>query len=128
MPTCHVFRIPLSDQLVFQIIDLLVRLLKYSPEMLEDADNLIQVFKAAYEVLHTYMIGNSRKNALYFAKYIDFFQTQFNVKVLLNSCFTLLLLFGSKLLEIEPKKTEHKICIHMFYKRSEYVVDFCRAT
>ena len=27
------------------------------------------------------MIGNSRKNALYFAKYIDFFQTQFAVKV-----------------------------------------------
>ncbi len=41
----------------------------------------MQVFKAAYDVLHTYMIGNSRKNALYFAKYIDFFQTQFSVKV-----------------------------------------------
>lgn len=27
------------------------------------------------------MIGNSRKNALYFAKYIDFFQTQITVKV-----------------------------------------------
>lgn len=27
------------------------------------------------------MIGNSRKNALYFAKYIEFFQTQISVKV-----------------------------------------------
>lgn len=43
--------------------------------------NLIQVFKEAYEILYTYMIGKSRKNALYFAKYIEFFQTQFTQKV-----------------------------------------------
>lgn len=46
-----------------------------------DEMNLIQVFKEAYEILYTYMIGKSRKNALYFAKYIEFFQTQFTQKV-----------------------------------------------
>ncbi len=65
----------------FQIIDLLVQLLLFSLEGTPDKICLTQVFKAAYDVLHTYMIGNSRKNALYFAKYIDFFQTQFSVKV-----------------------------------------------
>lgn len=39
------------------------------------------IFKEAYDVLHAYMIGKSRKNALYMAKYIDFFQTQFTQKV-----------------------------------------------
>ena len=42
---------------------------------------MIRIFKEAYDVLHAYMIGKSRKNALYFAKYIDFFQTQFTQKV-----------------------------------------------
>jgi len=42
---------------------------------------MIRVFKEAYDVLHAYMIGKSRKNALYFAKNIDFFQTQFTQKV-----------------------------------------------
>ena len=42
---------------------------------------MIRIFKEAYDVLHAYMVGKSRKNALYFAKYIDFFQTQFTQKV-----------------------------------------------
>ena len=50
-----------------------------------DEQNLIHVFKEAYEILYTYMIGKSRKNALYFAKYIEFFQTQFTQKVSLHS-------------------------------------------
>ena len=66
----------------FQIIDVLVRLLQFPLGGSTDQNSLILIFKAAYDVLHTYMIGNSRKNALYFAKYIDFFQTQFSVKVL----------------------------------------------
>ncbi|XP_046366515.2 inositol 1,4,5-trisphosphate receptor type 3-like isoform X5 [Haliotis rufescens] len=63
-----------------RVIDLLVKLLQ-SP--LRDGDeeaHLIRIFKEAYDVLHAYMIGKSRKNALYFAKYIDFFQTQFTQK------------------------------------------------
>ena len=64
-----------------QVIDLLVRLLQIPLEGAIDQTHLTRVFKAAYDVLYTYMIGNSRKNALYFAKYIDFFQTQISVKV-----------------------------------------------
>ena len=64
-----------------QVIDLLVRLLQIPLEGAIDQTHLTRVYKAAYDVLYTYMIGNSRKNALYFAKYIDFFQTQISVKV-----------------------------------------------
>ena len=63
-----------------QVIDLLVMLLKQQLDGAIDQVHLTRVFKGAYEVLYTYMIGNSRKNALYFAKYIDFFQTQICVK------------------------------------------------
>ncbi|XP_064627454.1 inositol 1,4,5-trisphosphate receptor type 1-like isoform X9 [Lineus longissimus] len=63
-----------------RIIDFLVKLLQYPLRGVPDELNLTKVFKEAYDVLYTYMIGNSRKNALYFAKYIDFFQTQFSVK------------------------------------------------
>ncbi|XP_076470932.1 inositol 1,4,5-trisphosphate-gated calcium channel ITPR2-like isoform X2 [Babylonia areolata] len=63
-----------------RVIDLLVRILQCALGGVQDELNLIQVFKEAYEILYTYMIGKSRKNALYFAKYIDFFQTQFTQK------------------------------------------------
>ena len=65
----------------FQVIDLLVKVLQMQLSDATDVSHLTRVFKAAYEVLYTYMCGNSRKNALYFAKYIDFFQTQISVKV-----------------------------------------------
>ena len=65
---------------VMQIIDLLVRLLQCALHGATDQTHLTRVFRGAYDVLYTYMIGNSRKNALYFAKYIDFFQTQITVK------------------------------------------------
>ena len=71
---CHI--LPL-----LQIIDLLVRLLRFPCEGLPDQSHMAAVFNAAYDVLHTYMVGSSRKNALYFAKYIDFFQTQFDKQV-----------------------------------------------
>ena len=64
-----------------QVIDLLVRLLQFPLQSAVDLAHLVRVFKGAYDVLYTYMIGNSRKNALYFAKYIDFFQTQITVNV-----------------------------------------------
>jgi len=64
-----------------QVIDLLVRMLQFPLQGAVDLVHLVRVFKGAYDVLYTYMIGNSRKNALYFAKYIDFFQTQITVKV-----------------------------------------------
>lgn len=63
------------------MIDLLVKLLQCPLDGAADEINLIQVFKEAYDILYTYMCGKSRKNALYFAKYIEFFQTQFTQKV-----------------------------------------------
>lgn len=63
------------------MIDLLVKILQTPLSSGEDELYLIKIFKEAYDVLHAYMIGKSRKNALYFAKYIDFFQTQFTQKV-----------------------------------------------
>ena len=63
-----------------------MRLLQIPLEGAIDQTHLTRVFKAAYDVLYTYMIGNSRKNALYFAKYIDFFQTQISVKVSSVNC------------------------------------------
>ena len=70
---------------VSQIIDLLVRLLQCPLHGATDQAHLTRVFRGAYDVLYTYMIGNSRKNALYFAKYIDFFQTQITVKAVRTS-------------------------------------------
>ncbi|PVD21456.1 hypothetical protein C0Q70_19629 [Pomacea canaliculata] len=62
------------------VIDLLVKLLQCPLREGDEEAHMIRVFKEAYDVLHAYMIGKSRKNALYFAKYIDFFQTQFTQK------------------------------------------------
>jgi len=66
---------------LLQVIDLMVRLLQCPLQTAVDQTHLTRVFKGAYDVLYTYMVGNSRKNSLYFAKYIDFFQTQIIVKV-----------------------------------------------
>ncbi|CAH1798712.1 unnamed protein product [Owenia fusiformis] len=63
-----------------RIIDLLVKLLKTDLRTAHDQGHLTRVFKEGYDVLYSYMIGRSRKNALYFAKYIDFFQTQISQK------------------------------------------------
>lgn len=63
------------------MIDLLVNLLQCPLGDGEEESHVIRIFKEAYDVLHAYMIGKSRKNALYMAKYIDFFQTQFTQKV-----------------------------------------------
>ncbi|KAL4234550.1 hypothetical protein ACF0H5_006191 [Mactra antiquata] len=63
-----------------RVIDLLVRLLQCPLKDGDEETHMIRIYKEAYDVLHAYMIGKSRKNALYFAKYIDFFQTQFTQK------------------------------------------------
>jgi inositol 1,4,5-triphosphate receptor type 1 len=70
------------DGFLPQVIDLLVNLLQCPLGEGDEESHVIRIFKEAYDVLHAYMIGKSRKNALYMAKYIDFFQTQFTQKVL----------------------------------------------
>lgn len=44
------------------------------------SSHLTKIFVEAYNVLYTYLMGDSRKNELYIAKYIDFFLSQFELK------------------------------------------------
>lgn len=62
-----------------RIVELLVGLLK-CPFNGADQYHMTRIFSVAYDVLYTYLMGNSRKNELYIAKYIDFFLTQFEIK------------------------------------------------
>ncbi|KAL4219957.1 hypothetical protein ACF0H5_020368 [Mactra antiquata] len=62
-----------------RIVELLVGLLK-CPFTGADQYHMTRIFSTAYDVLYTYLMGNSRKNELYIAKYIDFFLTQFEIK------------------------------------------------
>ncbi|KAH3769464.1 hypothetical protein DPMN_170733 [Dreissena polymorpha] len=64
------------------LYNLIQDLLQCSLKEGDEETHMIRIFKEAYDVLHAYMIGKSRKNALYFAKYIDFFQTQFTQKMI----------------------------------------------
>lgn len=76
-----------------QIVDLLVRYLRSRPEHLVLYELQREAFVQAYSVLETYLQGKSRKNGLYFAKHIDYFSTQYSVRVSetfcghLQSCF-----------------------------------------
>nr|KAG5699258.1 hypothetical protein BaRGS_000460 [Batillaria attramentaria] len=63
-----------------RIVELLVSLLRVPYLGSADQMHLTNIFVEAYNVLYTYLMGNSRKNELYIAKYIDFFLTQFEYK------------------------------------------------
>lgn len=41
---------------------------------------MTKLFVETYHVMYVYLMGDSRKNELYIAKYIDFFQSQFELK------------------------------------------------
>ncbi|KAK2143257.1 hypothetical protein LSH36_859g02032 [Paralvinella palmiformis] len=49
--------------------------------IIDDRDecHMLEIHKACYNLLHTYMTACSKKNALYFAKYFTFFQSQMKV-------------------------------------------------
>ncbi|KAK3094787.1 hypothetical protein FSP39_006217 [Pinctada imbricata] len=63
-----------------RIVDMLVTLLQIPFRGSPDQFHLTNIFVEAYDVLYTYLMGNSRKNELYIAKYIDFFLSQFEYK------------------------------------------------
>ena len=73
----HKFLISTCITNFFQIVDLLVRYLKAKPSNFGQSEVAQQVFVQAYIVLETYLLGDSRKNELYFAKHIQYFSTQF---------------------------------------------------
>ncbi|XP_053404101.1 inositol 1,4,5-trisphosphate receptor type 3-like isoform X2 [Mercenaria mercenaria] len=62
-----------------RIVELLVNLLK-CPLTAHNHYYMSGIFRVVYKVLHTYLLGRSRKNKLYIARYIDFFRTQFEIK------------------------------------------------
>ncbi|KAL3848185.1 hypothetical protein ACJMK2_019059 [Sinanodonta woodiana] len=62
-----------------RVVKLLVNLLKIRIKG-PNKYHLMKIFMDAYDVLATYLLGDSRKNELYIAKYIDFFLTQFDIK------------------------------------------------
>lgn len=43
--------------------------------------HMVKLLVKCYEVLYTYLAGNSRKNELYIAKHLDFFNTQISYQV-----------------------------------------------
>jgi len=49
---------------------------------------MVHVLVECYNVLYTYLMGDSRKNELYIAKYIDFFNSQISFQVHLRSCMS----------------------------------------
>ncbi|XP_033761182.1 inositol 1,4,5-trisphosphate receptor type 3-like isoform X6 [Pecten maximus] len=63
-----------------RIVELLVQLLQTPFRGSPDQIHLTRIFVEAYDVLYTYLMGDSRKNELYIAKYIDFFLSQFEYK------------------------------------------------
>ena len=48
---------------------------------------MISILVECYDVLYTYLMGDSRKNELYIAKHIEFFETQISSEVSeINHC------------------------------------------
>jgi len=70
------------------VLDLLVRLLKNSATI---KDELLNVFADTFDVMHTYLLGCSRKNKAYFLQYLHFFH-RFHVEVRGSLVRTLVLL------------------------------------
>ncbi|CAH1800283.1 unnamed protein product [Owenia fusiformis] len=59
-----------------RIVELLVKLLQIPYRHSPDQTHLTKIFVEGYDVLYTYLMGDSRKNELYIAKHIEFFQSQ----------------------------------------------------
>nr|XP_006825393.1 PREDICTED: inositol 1,4,5-trisphosphate receptor type 1-like [Saccoglossus kowalevskii] len=59
-----------------KILELLVQIAQISYMGTNDEKLMVDIIVACYNVMHTYVIGDSRKNELYIARFIDFFQTQ----------------------------------------------------
>ena len=64
-----------------QVVRLLVRLLKFPVGGVVDEVYFSRVCFEIYALLYTYMMGPSKKNSLYFAKNIDFFESQLLQKI-----------------------------------------------
>ncbi|CAH1800294.1 unnamed protein product [Owenia fusiformis] len=63
-----------------RLIDMIVEMLQCPMKEIPDKGPLTQVFKSAYTVINAYLEGGSRKNSLYVAQFIDFFQSQMTLR------------------------------------------------
>lgn len=68
-----------------RILDLLVQFVMVTEQKSVQENYVTKICTSIYEVLRTYLLGDSRKNELYFAKHMDFFETQFDAEVNLIS-------------------------------------------
>jgi len=48
---------------------------------MSNGEELTNVFAATFDVMHTYLLGDSRKNKAYFLQYLRFFQHKFRATV-----------------------------------------------
>ena len=71
------------------MVDLLVEVLRYSAAPVSNIELTQRVNAMAYEVIETYLKGDSRKNELYICKYIEFFTRQFSLEVSLSFDITI---------------------------------------
>lgn len=60
------------------IIELIIDILKL-PKTNKDSNLMTEICVECYKLLYIYLMGNSRKNELYIAKYIHFFKRQISV-------------------------------------------------
>ncbi|CAC5372088.1 unnamed protein product [Mytilus coruscus] len=93
-----------------RIVELLVYLLQIPFRGTPDQHHLTRIFVEAYDVLYTYLKGDSRKNELYIAKYIDFFLSQFEYKegmIGLNSAHMVMELIKDNRKIVDRITTEH---------------------
>ncbi|CAG2225799.1 unnamed protein product [Mytilus edulis] len=93
-----------------RIVELLVYLLQIPFRGTADQHHLTRIFVEAYDVLYTYLKGDSRKNELYIAKYIDFFLSQFEYKegmIGLNSAHMVMELIKDNRKIVDRITTEH---------------------
>ncbi|XP_065924754.1 inositol 1,4,5-trisphosphate receptor type 3 isoform X2 [Magallana gigas] len=63
-----------------RIVELLIKLLQIPFRGTPDQFHMTKLFVETYHVMYVYLMGDSRKNELYIAKYIDFFQSQFELR------------------------------------------------
>ncbi|KAK3095936.1 hypothetical protein FSP39_021047 [Pinctada imbricata] len=71
---------PFIQKLIEDIVDLMVVILRMPFRGTPDQGHMTEIMVKAYEVLGTYLLGGSRKNELYIARYIDFFMSQFEYR------------------------------------------------
>eukprot|EP00049_Salpingoeca_infusionum_P011225 m.193039 g.193039 ORF g.193039 m.193039 type:complete len:2533 (-) comp14875_c0_seq1:808-8406(-) len=100
-----------------QIVELIIKMLKSpfipynsgpSAITLEDLvkpthRSTLAVMNAAYKVLETYLVGNSRKNELYIAAHIPFFQSQVGSELHVESMYTELVRDNSQIVHAITK-------------------------